>query len=38
MKTMKQNIAIIAIIVVAAVMALPAAAVEFNTFSGAVVP
>ena len=38
MKTMKQNIAIIAIIVVAAVMALPAAAQQFNTFGGAVAP
>ena len=38
MKTMKQNLAIIAIIVVAAVMALPAAAQQFNTFGGAVAP
>ena len=38
MKTMKQNLAIIAIIVVAAVIALPAAAQQFNTFGGAVAP
>lgn len=38
MKTMKQNLAIIAIIVVAAVMALPAAAQQFKTFGGAVAP
>ena len=38
MKTMKQNLAIIAIIVVAAVMALPAAAQQFNSFGGAVAP
>jgi len=38
MKTMKQNLAIIAIFVVAAVMALPAAAQQFNTFGGAVAP
>ena len=38
MKTMKQNLAIIAIFVVAAVMALPAAAQQFNTFGGTMAP
>lgn len=38
MKTMKQNLAIIAIFVVAAVMALPAVAQQFNTFGGTMAP